>query len=155
LATIHRQENTDSLENLKSIFEGLQKINKTKQVIIPLHPRTKAVLEKHQLNYNITTIEPVGYFDMLELLKNCNLVITDSGGLQKEAFFNKKHCVIAREETEWVELVSNGFAKIVGSSSSKMIDAFENFQNSSANFNVDLYGDEVGEKIYTEILNLI
>tara|TARA_R110001583_G_scaffold145635_2_gene297616 strand:+ start:51280 stop:52359 length:1080 start_codon:yes stop_codon:yes gene_type:complete len=155
LATIHRQENTDSLENLKSIFEGLQKINKTKQVIIPLHPRTKAILEKHQLNYNITTIEPVGYFDMLELLKNCNMVITDSGGLQKEAFFNKKHCVIAREETEWVELVSNGFAKIVGSSSSKMVDAFENFQNSSANFNVDLYGDEVGEKIYTEILNLI
>jgi len=155
LATIHRQENTDSIENLKSIFEGLQEINKIKQVVLPLHPRTKAMLKKYNLNYNIATIEPVGYFDMLELLKNCNLVITDSGGLQKEAFFNKKHCVIAREETEWVELVSNGFAKIVGSSSSKMVDAFENLQNSSTNFDVELYGREVGEKIYTEIMNLL
>jgi len=155
LATIHRQENTDSIENLKSIFEGLQEISKIKQVVLPLHPRTKAMLKKYNLNYNIATIEPVGYFDMLELLKNCNLVITDSGGLQKEAFFNKKHCVIAREETEWVELVSNGFAKIVGSSSSKMVDAFENLQNSSTNFDVELYGREVGEKIYTEIMNLL
>ena len=58
---------------------------------------------------------------MLELLKNCNLVVTDSGGLQKEAFFNKKHCIIAREETEWVELVSNKFAKIVGTNSNLMV----------------------------------
>ena len=155
LATIHRQENTDDIENLKSIFEGLELINNKKQVVLPLHPRTKAILEKYNLTYNITTIEPVGYFDMLELLKNCNLVITDSGGLQKEAFFNKKHCIIAREETEWVELVSNGFAKIVGSDTNKMVEAYENFQNSTANFEVELYGNEVGEKIHSEILNLI
>lgn len=155
LATIHRQENTDSIDNLKSIFEGLEEISNKKQVVLPLHPRTKAILEKFNLKYNITIIEPVGYFDMLELLKNCNLVITDSGGLQKEAFFNKKHCIIAREETEWVELVSNGFAKIVGSNATEMINAYENFQNSTVNFEVDLYGNEVGEKIYTEILNLI
>lgn len=155
LATIHRQENTDSIQNLKEIFEALEKINTKKQVVVPLHPRTKAILDKNNLNYNITIIEPIGYFDMLELLKNCNLVITDSGGLQKEAFFNKKHCIIAREETEWVELVSNGFAKIVGSNEKSMIEAFENFQNSSANFEINLYGNDVGERIYAEILNLI
>jgi len=155
LATIHRQENTDSIENLKSIFTGLEEISKQKQVVLPLHPRTKAILEKNNLNYNLTIIDPVGYFDILELLKNCNLVITDSGGLQKEAFFNKKHCVIARGETEWVELVNNGFAKIVGSNTNEMILAFEDFQNSSANFEIDLYGNQVGEKIHSEILKLI
>ena len=155
LATIHRQENTDSLENLKAIFEGLESINKQKQVVLPLHPRTKSILEANNLKYNVTIIDPVGYFDMLELLKNCNLVITDSGGLQKEAFFNKKHCIIAREETEWVELVSNGFAKIIGSDTNKMKTAFNNYQNSSANFEMDLFGDNVGEKIYNEILNLL
>lgn len=155
LATIHRQENTDSIENLKSIFEGLEKINTEKTVVIPLHPRTKSILEKNKLNYNITVIDPVGYFDMLELLKNCNCVITDSGGLQKEAFFNKKHCIIAREETEWVELVSNNFAKIVGSNTDEIIKAFEHFQSAKTNFDLELYGNMVGEKIYKEILNLI
>jgi len=153
LATIHRQENTDDLNNLKSIFEALEEINKTKQVVLPLHPRTKAILEKNNLSFNLMIIDPVGYFDMLELLKNCNLVITDSGGLQKEAFFNKKHCIIAREETEWVELVTNQFAIIVGSDSNKMLEAFERFQNSKTNFDVNLFGENVGEKIYREILN--
>ena len=88
---------------------------------------------------------------MLELLKNCNLVITDSGGLQKEAFFNKKHCIIVREESEWVELVSNGFAIIAGSDKVKIVEAFRNFQNSSANFDVQLYGENVGERIYNEL----
>ena len=155
LATIHRQENTDTIESLIAIFEGLQEINKTKQVILPLHPRTKAILEKNNLKFNITTIDPVGYFDMLELLKNCNLVVTDSGGLQKEAFFNKKHCIIAREETEWVELVTNNFAEIVGSKSKKMLQAFTKFQDSKADFSVNLYGNNVGETIYAALINLI
>ena len=155
LATIHRQENTDNIENLIAIFEGLQEINKIKQVILPLHPRTKAILENQKLKFNITTIDPVGYFDMLELLKNCNLVVTDSGGLQKEAFFNKKHCIIAREETEWVELVTNNFAKIVGSNSTKMVQAFNDYQNSEADFSISLYGNNVGEHIYKELINLL
>ena len=155
LATIHRQENTDNIESLTTIFKGLEEINKLKKVVIPLHPRTKAILEKNNLKFNITTIDPVGYFDMLELLKNCNLVVTDSGGLQKEAFFNKKHCIIAREETEWVELVENDFAKIVGSDSVKMLDAFNYFQNSQADFSVNLYGTNVGENIYNELLKLL
>lgn len=155
LATIHRQENTDDISNLKSIFEGLEKINETKQVIIPLHPRTKSILDKNNLSYNITIIEPVGYFDMLELLKNCNLVVTDSGGIQKEAFFNEKHCIIAREETEWVELITNGFGKIIGSDSNKMCAAFEEFENSKIDFSINLFGNNVGEKIHSEIVNLL
>ncbi|MEN8187393.1 MAG: UDP-N-acetylglucosamine 2-epimerase (non-hydrolyzing) [Bacteroidota bacterium] len=155
LTTIHRQENTDDLNNLKSIFEGLEEISKETQVVLPVHPRTRKILEKHQLKYNITLIDPVGYFDILELLKNCKMVVTDSGGLQKEAFFNKRHCVVAREETEWVELVENGFAKIVGSDKKQMIEAFKNFKNSKADFEMNLYGDNVGENIYNEIIGLI
>jgi len=155
LATIHRQENTDSLTVLKNIFEGLTKIHTYKTVIMPLHPRTKSILEKHNLKYPIRFIDPVGYFDMLELLKNCNLVITDSGGLQKEAYFNAKHSIIAREQTEWVNLVSNGFAEVVGSSDTDMVEAFHNFQIKKSDFEKNLFGTEVGKKIHDAIYNLI
>ncbi|MEE9349461.1 MAG: UDP-N-acetylglucosamine 2-epimerase (non-hydrolyzing) [Flavobacteriaceae bacterium] len=159
LATIHRQENTDNSANLKAIFEGLEEISKTKEVVLPMHPRTKKILEKHSISPKITIIDPVGYFDMLELLKNCNLVISDSGGLQKEAFFNKKHCIIAREETEWVELVSNGFATIIGSDKGKMINAFNSYQtkikNNLTDFSMNLYGNTIGETIHNEILKLV
>jgi UDP-GlcNAc3NAcA epimerase len=155
LATIHRQENTDDLEKLESIFEGLENIAKEMQVVLPLHPRTKNILKKNELKYDITIIEPVGYFDMLELLKNCSMVVTDSGGLQKEAFFNKKHCIIAREETEWIELVENGFAEIVGSDKNKMITAFKSFLNTKTDFNLDLYGNKVSLAIYEELRYMI
>lgn len=155
LATIHRQENTDNLVNLTSIFEALNEINTSKTVVLPLHPRTKSILKKHHLNYAIKLIDPVGYFDMLELLKNCNLVVTDSGGLQKEAFFNNKHCIIVREETEWTELVENGFAKIVGTNKTKIIEAFKNYQHTTVNFNIDLYGTNVGDAMYKELLTII
>jgi UDP-GlcNAc3NAcA epimerase len=155
LATIHRQENTDDIHNLKAIFEGLEHINKEQQVILPLHPRTRKILENHNLKYNITILEPVGYFDMLELLKNCSMVVTDSGGLQKEAFFNQKPVIIARTETEWIELVDHGFAKIVATDPKKMFESFEFFNQKKLDYNMTLYGNDVGEKIYQEILNLI
>ncbi len=155
LATIHRQENTDDLHKLRSIFEGLENINKEIPVVLPLHPRTRNILKNNNLIYNFIMTDPVGYFDMLELLKNCKMVVTDSGGLQKEAFFNKKHCIIAREETEWIELVENGFAKIVGSDKQKMIKAFKEYKNSKADFNINLYGDRVGESIYNNIKSIL
>ena len=92
---------------------------------------------------------------MLALLQNCALVVTDSGGLQKEAFFNKKACVIAREETEWVELVNNGFATLVGSDTTKMQEAYQKHINANHDFSMSLYGNQVGETIYKEILQLI
>ncbi|MCF6181006.1 UDP-N-acetylglucosamine 2-epimerase (non-hydrolyzing) [Lutibacter sp.] len=155
LATIHRQENTNSLEKLKTIFKGLEGINKKMKVIMPIHPRTKAILEKNNLKFNITFIQPVGYFDMLQLLKYCNLVVTDSGGLQKEAFYNKKACIIARQETEWIELVENNFAVICGANSGKIENAFERFQNVDLNFDKPLFGNNVGDKIYNEILSIL
>jgi UDP-GlcNAc3NAcA epimerase len=155
LATIHRQENTENIEHLINIFKGLEEIHQQKQVILPIHPRTKKILAQYHLQPKITFIDPVGYFDMLELLKNCAMVITDSGGLQKEAFFNKKHCIIAREETEWTELVENGFAEIIGSNPQKMMSAYYKFKNSETNFNLNLYGENVGEKIYQSIYLLI
>ena len=155
LATIHRQENTDDIHKLKSIFKALEEIHQETPVILPLHPRTKAILEKNNLKYNITTINPVGYFDMLLLLKNCKMVISDSGGLQKEAFFNQKNVIIAREETEWIELVENGFATIAGSDTEKIKQAYHDFKQKENDFSVNLYGDNVGETMYQEIKKII
>lgn len=109
LCTIHRQENTDNLENLKQIVVALNEINKQKKVILPLHPRTRKILKQHNIIPAFEPIDPVGYFDMLELMKNCALVATDSGGVQKEAYFFNKFCMTLREETEWVELVQNNY----------------------------------------------
>lgn len=155
LATIHRQENTDDVNKLTSIFSALDLIHKDHEVVLPLHPRTKKVMEKNQITTNIKLIDPVGYFDMLELLKNCKMVVTDSGGLQKEAFFNQKHCIIVREETEWIELVENGFAKVVGSDIENISSAYKNYLNSELDFSLPLYGNNVGEKIYQSIKKLI
>ena len=155
LATIHRQENTDDLEKLRTIFEGLEEIHKEYEVVLPLHPRTRGILEQNSLKYNITMIDPVGYFDMLELLRSCKMVVSDSGGLQKEAYFNEKHCVIAREETEWVELVTHNFAEIVGSDKNKLVKAFNRFKNNDADFSMNLYGKAVGERIHQEILSIL
>lgn len=155
LATIHRQENTDTIDKLQSIFSALEEIHKECRVVLPLHPRTKKIVETHNLTPDITFINPVGYFDMLELLKNCAVVITDSGGLQKEAFFNKKHCVIVREETEWIELVEHGFAEIVGHDQTSIVTSFNNFKNLTSDFDIDLYGSNVGESIYQSIVSLV
>ena len=155
LATIHRQENTDDITKLTAIFQALEKIHKTQTVILPIHPRTSAVLKKLEIHPKIQFIDPVGYYDMLELLKNCSMVITDSGGLQKEAFFNKKQCIVVREETEWVELVAYGFAKVVGSNTKKILQTFDTYKEMKKDFSVELYGNNVGEKIYKSIDQLI
>ncbi len=157
LATIHRQENTDNPKRLAEIFEGLSRLHKTYPVIMPLHPRTKHILEQSGIQYPIRFIEPVGYFDMLALLKNCAMVVTDSGGLQKEAFFSKKPVIIARDETEWTELVTHGFGFIVGANKKKMIQAFEKIEmtKDTMDFSIRLYGNKVGDKIYQEILGLL
>tara|TARA_B110000003_G_scaffold113243_1_gene115839 strand:- start:27121 stop:28203 length:1083 start_codon:yes stop_codon:yes gene_type:complete len=155
LATIHRQENTDDEKKLRSIFLGLEEIHKTQPVVLPMHPRTKAILKKLSIDPKIQRIDPVGYYDMLELLKNCSMVITDSGGLQKEAFFIKKQSIVVREETEWVELVANGYAKLVGSNTKKIIQTFHTFKEVKKEFSVELYGNNVGENIYQSIYQLI
>ena len=98
LCTIHRAENTDDETRLRSIFEALNEIAKEKQIILPLHPRTKKLLPSTLiLHPNIKLIDPVGYLEMVWLIDNCDFVMTDSGGLQKEAYFFEKQCITLRE----------------------------------------------------------
>ncbi|MDP4687939.1 MAG: UDP-N-acetylglucosamine 2-epimerase (non-hydrolyzing), partial [Salibacteraceae bacterium] len=101
LTTIHRAENTDDPIRLTSIISALNEINKSQQVICPLHPRTRKILENLPEKPAFSIIDPVGYFDMIELLKHASLVMTDSGGLQKEAFFFQNACITMRDQTEW------------------------------------------------------
>jgi UDP-N-acetylglucosamine 2-epimerase len=112
LATVHRAGNTDKKENLETIFQAFGQLKHP--VILPLHPRTKKMLEAFGLlssltqDSNLKMIDPVGYLEMLYLEKNASLIITDSGGLQKEAYLLKKPCVTLRENTEWTETLGNG-----------------------------------------------
>ncbi len=152
LATIHRQENTDSEENLRNIVTGLNEINRQIPVVVPIHPRTRNILANLNIVPEFTLIDPVGYFDMIMLLKNCKLVITDSGGVQKEAFFFGKHCITLREQTEWVELVENDFNILVGSDAKKLKNAFEYFKSKKSDFSIDLYGNGKAAKSIAEKL---
>ena len=140
LATVHRQENTNSPDNLRNIISGLNEINHQLPVVVPIHPRTRKILTRLNIVTEFKMIEPVGYFDMIVLLKNCEMVITDSGGVQKEAFFFGKHCITLREQTEWVELVEKGFNVLVGSDMSRLKKAFETLINKNSDFKIDLYG---------------
>ncbi len=117
LATVHRAENTDNHEKLQAIFEALILISQEIKVILPLHPRTKNALSRQgmleKISKDIQVIDPVGYLDMVMLEKNARLIVTDSGGVQKEAFFYSITCVTLRTETEWVELVETGWNHLV------------------------------------------
>lgn len=140
LCTLHRAENTNQPDRLKSIVSALNEIHTDCPVVLPLHPRTKKELEKLGLQLNVKIIHPVGYFDMLELLKNCSAVITDSGGLQKEAFFFHRHCITLRDETEWTELVDGGFNMLAGSDTGNILNCWKTIKSKTSNFNIDLYG---------------
>jgi UDP-GlcNAc3NAcA epimerase len=150
LATVHRQENTESKQKMDDIIQGLNKICAHSTVVLPLHPRTRKSLEG-LTEFKGLLIDPVGYLDMLSLLKHCTLVCTDSGGLQKEAYFNDKNVVVLREETEWVELVEKGYAKLVGSDAEKIFSAFNELQGGIKGGKSNLYGEGAGIKIYRAI----
>jgi UDP-GlcNAc3NAcA epimerase len=152
LSTIHRAENTDDEERLKEIFEALDKISKDIQIILPLHPRTKQIIKNLKINIqNLTIIEPVGYLEMVYLIKNSQLIMTDSGGLQKEAYFFQKPCITLRDETEWIELTENRFNVLVGADKQKIINAYKEFEFNS-NFNLNLYGKgNASEIIITQL----
>lgn len=156
LCTVHRAENTDNPERLKSIFKALEDISQTIPVMIPLHPRTKAKLNSMGYDFensNIHFISPVGYLEMVWLLGNCNFVLTDSGGLQKEAYFFSKPCITMRDETEWVELVEHGFNKLAGADTAKIIElAWEASENTVLDFSTRLYGNgNAGEIIVNNL----
>ena len=129
LATIHRAENTDSYERLKNILEALSSLDKP--VIFPVHPRTKKKVEEYNIEFlieKIQVIEPVGYLDMIQLEKNAKVILTDSGGVQKEAFWLRVPCITLRDETEWVETVRYGWNRLVGADKEKILEAVKNIK---------------------------
>ena len=157
LCTIHRAENTDNEVRLKAIFEALNDIAKNIQVILPLHPRTKKILQNLNINtINLTIIEPVGYLEMTWLIDNCFFVMTDSGGLQKEAFFFKKQCITLRDETEWVELVKCKANILVGANKDKILTAFSTIKTfNENNLELNLYGNGKASEIIVNMLKEI
>lgn len=154
LCTIHRAENTDNKERLANIFQALRVIAQKKQVILPLHPRTKKILATLNISTkNLDLIEPMGYLEMVWLIDHCDLVMTDSGGLQKEAFFFKKPCITLRDETEWIELVKNKFNILVGADTQKIIDTHNNINFLFAStYDMNLYGKGNASKKIIEAL---
>ena len=152
LCTIHRDTNTDDTANLNAIFRALLRIQKTSnlKIVLPLHPRTKEKLNSHldenlltelNQNKNFKIIPPTGFLDIISLEKNARLIITDSGGLQKEAFFFQKPCIILREQTEWIEIVENGNAMIAGADEQKIGKCFEQLMKKTNFTYPNLYGD--------------
>lgn len=131
LFTMHRPENTDHPDRIMSIFKGLEASGKT--IVYPVHPRMRSILNAPEIRENVNKvknlrmIDPVGYLDMIQLEKHADKIITDSGGMQKEAYFVKRPCITIRDESEWVETVDAGYNVIVAADPHKIADAIRNF----------------------------
>ena len=172
LATVHRAENTDDPARLRSIFQALDEIaRELMPVILPLHPRTRKQLSAlsnwtnsmnsmnpidstNSMNStNLMIIDPVPYLDMLSLEKNARLILTDSGGVQKEAFILKVPCVTLREETEWVETVEAGWNVLVGADEKRIVEAARHFSSQRpSDLPLNPYGDgHAGERVVNAV----
>ena len=153
VATLHRAENTDDPARLKAIVDALNYIhNNILPVVLPLHPRTQKVVKSLGLQLEMLVLEPVGYLEMIWLLKHCNAVVSDSGGVQKEAFFFKKPCITMRDQTEWVELIENGVNVLAGANTQKIIDFTQAMLNKNIEDPSNLYG---GGKASQNIANVL
>ena len=157
LSTIHRAENTDNIVFLRKILNSLDKISVDLKVVIPLHPRTRKIIEKDS-NFklkNICLTNPLSYLEMLELLLNSSLVVTDSGGLQKEAYFANVPCITVRDETEWVELVESGWNILCPPSSCDLVKSVDKMLNIEFDEHPNFYGDgKSADKILSTIINI-
>jgi UDP-GlcNAc3NAcA epimerase len=164
LATIHRNNNTDEPVRLNALFKSLNDISNEHNldVILPLHPRTSKLLETNldpsllkamRSNSKFKVIAPASFLEMIALEKNCAIVMTDSGGVQKEAFYFEKPCIILRPETEWVELVECGAAIVTDADEKRIKDAFGKLYNSTNLSYPKFYGDgKAAQFICSELL---
>ena len=164
LCTIHRDSNTDDAQRLNSIFTALLQIHTETglDVILPLHPRTKKKIDelldtelhaKINLAVGFKLIPPTGLLDIISLEKNAKLIITDSGGIQKEAYFFKKPCVILRDQTEWIEMVENGNARLAGSNETFIVQHTKEMLNKTNVNYPAIFGDgQAASFICTKIL---
>lgn len=152
-ATVHRPENTDNPENLKSIFSAFKMLAETAPVVIPVHPRTKKVINDLSIEIpeGIIAVNPLSYLEMLALMGNAICILTDSGGMQKEALILGKPCITMRTETEWIETVESGWNIVTGVNPERIMAAYQSFKNKLAGNEkppVNLYGDgHASEKI--------
>ena len=143
LVTVHRAENTDDPKRLRNIMEALIEISKDMQVVLPLHPRTRGAIDEVGLFPSLIThgslliIDPVSYLDMLQLEQHASVILTDSGGMQKEAFWLGVPCITMRDETEWVETVEAGRNKIVGTSRNEIVKTCQSFKKVNQKDNND------------------
>ena len=163
LCTIHRNNNTDEPERLSAIVRALLRLSKEEEIIIPLHPRTKKLLDVNLSSdiYNelinngrIHIIPPASFLEMIELEKNASIVITDSGGVQKEAYFFKKPCIIMRSETEWKEIVEVGAAIIADANEENIVNGYYHFKDNEITEYPELFGDGKAAKfICNELIN--
>ena len=163
LCTIHRNNNTDEPERLNSIVRALLRLSKEEEIIIPLHPRTKKLLDVNLSpdiynelvnNERIHIIPPASFLEMIKLEKNANIVLTDSGGVQKEAFFFKKPCIIIRSETEWKEIVECGAAIIADANEDNIVNGYYHFKDNKISEYPELFGDgKAAEFICNELIS--
>lgn len=139
LCTVHRAENTDSHVRMQGIFDGLATTGMP--MVLPLHPRTRKLITGMDLSWpsNVHVVDPVGYLEMVWLESHCKMIVTDSGGVQKEAYFHQRPCVTLRDETEWVELVSGGFNILTGADSNLIAKGISS--TFCTDFGAELYGD--------------
>ena len=159
LATVHRAENTDEENRLSQIVRAFNEIAQPDcPLILPLHPRTVKYVNTYNLNFSpyVKTIEPLSYIEMLALEKNAKAILTDSGGIQKEAFCLQVPCVTFRNETEWLETVEQGFNIITGADTSKIIQAVQNLKKPDKPDIQKFYGDgKASEKIVEILVNSV
>jgi UDP-N-acetylglucosamine 2-epimerase (non-hydrolysing) len=152
LTTIHRQSNADNKENLSNILEALSETDK--KFVFPIHPRTEKMINqyklKNKIGKNIIITKPVGYFDFLWLQKNSLKILTDSGGIQKEAYLLKIPCITLRENTEWVETINDGWNILVGSNKKRILNAINNFK--PTHIQKKVFGDGNASKKIIKIL---
>ncbi len=148
LCTLHRAENVDNEERLINLFSALDKIAEHTPVILPIHPRTRKRMEEFGLKTSVILMEPVGYLDIINLIRHSSLIMTDSGGLQKEAYCFKKHTVLLREHTEWIELQNNGYLITAGTDPAKILGAYRDLCDRKSSFKENFYGrGDAGENI--------
>jgi UDP-N-acetylglucosamine 2-epimerase (non-hydrolysing) len=155
LATVHRARNTDDERNLRSIVDAF--LNVGVRIVFPVHPRTKKYLKQYRLYDmlknapNLTLIDPVGYLDSIMLTVNAKKVLTDSGGLQKEAYFARVPCITLDETTGWVETVEDGWNTLVASKREKIVEAIKHFQPTGKQR--DVFGDGKAAERIVDIIS--
>lgn len=160
LATLHRAENTDNPTRLRSILMALNELAKKVLIILPLHPRTKRVIELYHLQKeikNIKIIDPVSYLNMLVLEKNARLILTDSGGVQKEAYWFRIPCLTLREETEWKETIESGWNLLVGANPEKIFNGvFKQLERKIYRKTFKNFGNgRASEKIVNQLIKIL